>query len=70
MGRHPNELLRPLTNEEQRDLESISRAKSAPAEAVIRARLLLSVASGMTRTQAAQSVGRKSNDAVTNLVKR
>jgi transposase len=70
MGRHPNDLLRPLTNEEQRDLESISRAKSAPAEAVIRARLLLSVASGMTRTQAAQSVGRKSNDAVTNLVKR
>lgn len=70
MGRHPNEPLRDLTGDERRDLESISRARSAPSEAVVRAKILLNVADGMTRTQAAQSVGRKSNDAVTNLVKR
>jgi transposase len=62
--------LRDLTPDERCDLESISRARSAPAEAVIRAKILLGVADGMSRTQAAQSVGRKSNDAVTNLVKR
>lgn len=70
MGRHPNEPLRNLIPEERRDLESISRARSAPAEVVIRARILLGVADGMTRTQAARSVGRKSNDAVTKLVSR
>lgn len=70
MGRPPKEELRIFTDEEQQDLESISRARSAPSEAVIRAKLLLAVASGMTRTDAAHSVGRKSNDAVTHLVKR
>lgn len=70
MGRNPNEPLRDLTPDERRDLESIGRARSAPSEAVIRAKLLLGVGEGMTRTQAARSVGRKSNDAVTNLVKR
>jgi len=70
MGRHPNEALRDLSPDEQRDLESISRARTAPAEAVVRAKILLGVAKGMTRTEAARSVGRKSNDAVTNLVKR
>jgi hypothetical protein len=64
MGRFPKDLLRPLTGEEQGDLESISRARSAPVEAVIRAKILLAVASGMNYTQAAQQVGRKSNDAV------
>lgn len=70
MGRRPKDSLRPLTSDEQRDLESISRARSAPMEAVIRAKMLLAVARGMTRTQAARSVGRKSNDAVSTLVQR
>lgn len=70
MGRRPKDCLRPLTPEEQSDLESISRAHSAPAEAVIRSKILLAVADGMTRTQAAHSVGRKSNDAVSRLVQR
>lgn len=70
MGRRPKDSLRPLTPEEQSDLESISRARSAPVEAVIRAKILLAVAGGMTRTQAAHSVGRKSNDAVSTLVQR
>lgn len=70
MGRYPDELLRALTPDEHRDLKSISRARSAPSESVVRAKLLLAVASGMTRTEAAHSMGRKSNDAVTTLVKR
>ena len=70
MGRLPKEPLRPLTAEEQNDLESISRARSAPVEAVVRAKILLAVATGMNYTQAAQRVGRKSNDAVSALVRR
>jgi len=70
MGRLPKDPLRALTAEEQADLESISRARSAPAEAVIRAKILLGVAQGMNHTQAAQSVGRRSNDAVSRLVSR
>ena len=70
MGRLPKDPLRPLTAEEHNDLESISRARSAPVEAVMRARILLAVASGMNYTQAAQQVGRKSNDAVSALVRR
>jgi len=70
MGRHPKEPLRALTPEEQGDLENISRARSAPSEAVIRAKILLAVAEGMSHTQAAHSVGRRSNDAVSTLVKR
>lgn len=70
MGRPPKHPLRALSPEEHHDLESISRARSAPAEAVIRAKMVLSVASGMNHTQAAHSVGRRSNDAVSDLVKR
>ena len=70
MGRRPKDPLRPLTLDEQSDLESISRARSAPAEAVIRAKILLAVAGGMNHTQAAHSVGRESNDAVSTLVQR
>jgi transposase len=70
MGRPPKEELREFAEEEQLDLESISRARSAPVEGVIRAKLLLAVATGMSRTEAARSVGRKSNDAVTHLVRR
>lgn len=70
MGRLPKDPLRALTTEEQADLESISRARSAPAEAVTRAKILLALVGGMNHTQAAQSVGRKSNDAVSTLVRR
>jgi transposase len=70
MGRSPKEPLRALTTEEEMDLESISRARSAPAEAIIRAKVLLAVARGKNYTQAAGAVGRKSNDAVAALVRR
>jgi hypothetical protein len=53
MRRLPKDPLRALTAEEQADLESISRARSAPAEAVIRAKILLAVAHGMNHSQSA-----------------
>jgi hypothetical protein len=62
--------LRELTSEEQNELEKLSRASSAPAAWVIRAKLLLAVADGVTYSEAAQGVGRKSGDAVSQLVER
>jgi transposase len=62
--------LRILSKEEKIELERISRTRSLPATEVIRAKIILAVAEGMSYTDAAQSVGRRSNDAVSNLVSR
>jgi molybdenum-dependent DNA-binding transcriptional regulator ModE len=70
MGRPPKEPLREITAEERSILERIARASSERADRVSRARMLLSVAEGGTFTGAARSVGRRSNDAVAELVKR
>lgn len=70
MSRRRKDPLRDLTSDEKHDLESISRARSAPAEAVIRAKILLGVAAGMSYQEAARSAGRKSGDAVSALVSR
>lgn len=70
MTRRRKAPLRELTPEEKSDLESISRARSAPAEAVMRAKILLAVASGLTYQESARSAGRKSGDAVSALVSR
>jgi hypothetical protein len=70
MTRRRKDPLRDLTPDENRDLESISHARSAPAEAVTGAKILLSVAAGMTDQDAARSAGRKSGDAVSALVSR
>lgn len=70
MAARPKKPLRALSEEERADLERISRASSAPAEAVLRAKLLLAVAAGAGYTQAARSVGRRSGDAVAHLVER
>ena len=70
MTRRQKDPLRSLSEEERTELESVSRAQSAPAGQVIRAKLLLAVADGMTYTQAANSVGRRSNDPVSRLVSR
>jgi transposase len=70
MTRQKKDRLRALTVEERADLEPIGRARSAPAESVIRAKRLLAVADGLDYTQAAASVGRKSKDAVSRLVSR
>ena len=60
--------LRPLTQEEQDILEQIAGARSEPASHVARAKALLAVAAGETYSAAAQAAGRRSNDAVSQLV--
>jgi len=70
MSRRKKDPLRPLTDDERRTLERISRAQSLPAAQVQRAKLLLAVADGMSYLEAAHSLGRRSNDAVSHLVSR
>ncbi len=70
MTRRQKDPLRPLTAEERRALEQLSRAQSEPASHVIRAQLVLAVAAGQRYTAAARSVGRRSGDAVARLVAR
>jgi transposase len=70
VGRHAKEPLRALTDEERDYLEQMSRASSAPAGQVVRARLLLQVAGGMGYWAAARAEGRRSGDAVAHLVQR
>lgn len=70
MTRRQKEPLRPLSIDEQRWLERISRSQSDPASQVTRAKILLAVAAGASFTAAAHAVGRRSNDAVAQLVAR
>jgi len=70
MSRHKKDPLRPLTEDERRTLERLSRAQSAPAAQVTRAKVLLAVADGMSYIDAARLVGRRSNDAISQLVSR
>ena len=70
MSRQQKNPLRPLTEEERTWLERMSRAHSEPARHVARARALLSVDAGKTYTAAAQAAGRRSGDAVAQLVAR
>ncbi len=70
MSRRQKAPLRVLTETERAELERISRAVNLPAGAVVRAKVILAVAGGQTYTQAAHSVGRKSNDAVAQVVAR
>jgi transposase len=70
MGRLPKEPLREVTAEERSVLEQIARAAIERADRVSRAKILLFVAEGGSFTGAARSVGRRSNDAVAELVKR
>lgn len=70
MPRPPKDPLRPLNEDEKSELEQVSRANSLPAAQVNRAKIILAVAEGMNYTEAAKSVGRRSNDAVSKLVSR
>ena len=70
MTRRKTEELRTLTDEERIWLERISRSQSEPAIHVTRAKQILYVVAGASYTEAARSSGRKSGDAVSNLVKR
>ena len=70
MTRRQKDPLRSLSDEERNLLEHLSRASREPAVHVVRAQLLLAVADGKSYTAAAQSVGRRSGDAVSHLVSR
>lgn len=70
MTRRKIEPLRTLTEEERYWLERISRSHSEPAGHVARAKEILAVADGYSYTKAAQMAGRKSGDAVSQLVER
>lgn len=70
MSRQQKDPLRSLTEEERMVLTQIARARSEPASHVARAKMLLAVADGRTYQLAAEVAGRKSNDAVSQLVSR
>ena len=70
MTRRQKDPLCPLTDEERTVLMKISRAQNEPASHVARAKALLAVASGQSYTAAARAAGRRSNDAVSQLVSR
>ena len=70
MTRRRKDPLRPLTDDERASLAQVGRSTSAPAAVVTRARALLAVADGCSYTEAARRVGRRSGDAVANLVAR
>ncbi len=70
MTRCQKDPLRTLSQEEKQELERISRSSSLPVAQVTRSKIILAVAEGMSYTDAAKSVGRRSNDAVSNLVSR
>ncbi|MCP4538954.1 MAG: helix-turn-helix domain containing protein [Chloroflexi bacterium] len=70
MTRRQKDPLRLLVDEEWTILTQISRAQSEAAGHVARAKALLAVASGQSYTDAARAAGRKSGDAVSQLVSR
>ena len=70
MTRRQKDPLRALTNEEHQELERISRATSESVTRVTRAKALLAVASGLSYSASAQACGRRSGDAIAQLVER
>jgi transposase len=70
MSRRQKSPLRALTMEERAWLEEISRAQSQPASHVARAKAVLAVANGSSFTVAARAAGRRSGDAVGQIVAR
>src|SRR6185437_10579319 len=65
--KHP---LRPLTKQEQQEMQRITRATSERMDVIRRARALLAVAAAQTWTQAAQAAGFKRRTSVSQLVDR
>lgn len=70
MSRKPNHPLRSLTDPERACLLAISRSYTEPAAHVARAKALLAVAEGCSFSEAARRAGRRSGDAVGQLVAR
>jgi transposase len=70
MTRRKKDPLRSLTAKEREVLEQLGRSQSEPASHVARAKALLAVADGRDYTAAARAAGRRSGDAVSQLVSR
>ena len=70
MAQRQKEPLRPLTAAERSELGRVARASTEPAGRVGRAKALLAVADGARFSQAARAAGRRSGDAVAQLVVR
>jgi transposase len=70
MSRRKKDPLRTLTDEELAALTKLSRSKSESATRVARAALILAVSRGADYQLAAESIGRRSGDAVSHLVAR
>lgn len=70
MSRRQKDPLRVLTDEELDHLGHLSQSRMAPASYVARAKALLAVVAGRSYSEAAISVGRRSGDAVAQLVAR
>jgi transposase len=70
VSRRRKDPLRPLSEDERRELLALSRSRTAPAVHVARAIILLAVADGSDYQEAARAAGRKSGDAVSHLVAR
>jgi transposase len=70
MSRQQKHPLRALTDDEHSWLRKIARSKREPASHVARAKQLLAAADGHSYTAAAKASGRKSGDAVAQLVER
>jgi transposase len=69
MGARPNITLRPLSEEEQHNLQRVAKASSERVDTVRRAKALLAVAEGQPFTQAGRSAG-ISREGVSQLVER
>ena len=70
MSRRQKEPLREFSEKEQQWLRRIARSSSEPSGHVVRAKQLLAVSTGASYTEAARVTGRKSGDAVAQLVAR
>jgi homeodomain-containing protein len=70
MSRRQKEPLRAMTEEEAAWVRRIARATREPANPGIRAKQLGAVAAGQSYSQAARLTGRRSGDAVAELVRR
>jgi len=68
MSRRQKNPLRALTDDERLWLQKMARSKREPSSHVARAKQLLAVAGGQSYTAAARAAGRKSGDAVAQLV--
>jgi len=60
MSRQKRDKLRPLSEEERKWLERMSRSQSEPSSHVMRAKQLLAVADGHSYTEAARLAGPRS----------